>query len=431
MELEKGNFVYIFCHMMEGAHYSYIDAFTINEYLGENFDKRDEHVFIVNDGFILIEEYFNMLLQNIESKKNKYNITFIFTEDLYQFICNNNISLKNLVDRLETLRKKGICLPSIHFMYSIGTKEYVRYDSLKKLMLDGTLVYPYDMDKIRHLENGDYYIKHGLSSSGKGNYTLHGNGKYLTKILDTKKEIIKHITNGEIDKVKEIRRSLENEYKLEPEIIGMLFDNRDICSDYAIIQRFTDLFEKCYEWKFFVLKDKIIGLANNNRVSDITIELKKNEESTLNKNIFSFVKKVIDIINEIFSAEYFFARIDITITCYNDDNKKSDDIFNDYIFGNRNDFKIYLNEIEPLGCGLKDKAICLYEKDDNVKITTGIKSCIYGIIGDEIARIAGLSRKNNMMVDELNTKISNDKNFYRKYKKYKNKYLNLKRIYQI
>ncbi len=133
-------------------------------------------------------------------------------------------------------------------------------------------------------------------------------------------------------------------------------DDYVVCDDYTIIQKYTRLYGKCNEYKFSVLNDKIIC------VSSIPPSETINYEDEINPHILKFVMDVVEIIKRKW-PNYFYVRIDIMIEC----NKRDPSA----ILYTSSDItpNMYLNEIEPLGSGLK--RFCLNIESNKIKEPTG------------------------------------------------------------
>lgn len=412
----------------EVFHYSLEDVRKVQDILGNHYGPNNEYVEVSSIEHFFLTDEIRFKKKYDEFKKYEKNI-FYFIFDVYQLICTDNIDPDNILHKLYKLEEIGTIVPSINFMYLVGTKKYVVYENFRKMMLENTLIYPDDKNEILSLKSGKYIIKHGLSSNNVGNYEFNGNGKQIVNILENiKKNILlnKLGYHEEINKniSKHLEKFLEN---MGPADIHKALTPVLICSEFAIVQRYSDLYERCSEWRFFVLNDKIIGLyCSKANVIDTAIIQKG---LRLNKKIYEFIKNVIREVKKISSDNYFFVRIDITLKC---DSKKfdSDYIYSNYIFRDREDFKIYLNEIEPLGSGLKARAGKINDNGEFAEYVANSKEghIIEGIVEEMIKTIDNLSKQLEQNEPTYDTNIIT--NLYDKYVKYKNKYLALKNALQ-
>ncbi|GAG15393.1 unnamed protein product [marine sediment metagenome] len=171
-----------------------------------------------------------------------------------------------------------------------------------------------------------------------------------------------------------------------------------MCDDYTIVQKYSRLYNYCHEFKFSVLNDKIICIDTTPaRHKDPLITI--NYENEINPYLLQYVRYVIGIIKRKW-PNYFYVRIDIMVDCIDPDAVL-------YRFP-----KIYLNEIEPLGSGLK--AFCLNIEDNKIKRPTGTRMNLYGdesvqvLIADGLVKIieskliGGRKQKKYRLVKNIN-----------------------------
>jgi len=255
-------------------------------------------------------------------------------------------ALKNIVGSYRTI-------PSIKYMNDMGTKKYANFT--KQYMLDGTLVYPDDIDKIAKLSaDTEYIIKLGMTSNSEGLKILTGDKlmKYIYEVEDSYFNI--DMENG-------------NENKC------------DCCNFTAIVQKNVDLYKRCSEYRFMVLWGKIIGIYYN------TNNKKTERIVSLNDKIYKYVHKMIDVIQKEYGDDYFFARIDIVTECDDTiDNKYTSETVFDKDF----DGGIYLNEIEPLGSGKKVESFPLIDNGQTcIGLTTSIATYIYDTIQTSLVKL--------------------------------------------
>ena len=136
------------------------------------------------------------------------------------------------------------------------------------------------------------------------------------------------------------------------------YDRFTVCDDYTIVQKVSDLYKNCHEFKFAVLNDKIICVVSDKHFETI------NYEDDINPHILKFVREVIALVKRKW-PDYFYVRIDVMIECNPAD---KDRILHDP--DTSNILNIYLNEIEPLGSGMK--RFCNNIENDKIKKPTGI-----------------------------------------------------------
>jgi len=339
--------------------------------------KVDELVFANQNDF---EKFLNTI--NI----NENNL-FVFISDIYQIVCIKKLPISDLEYRLNELKKYGKIVPSIDFMHSTGTKEYAIVPEIRKLLLPGTVFYPAEIDKIKNLPTDNYIYKYGLSSASKGIQIVSGDGNAIMQnIINTEHELF--------------------------------------CSEFITIQKISTLFNKCYEWRFIVFQDKIYSMvASGATLGKFFRTLQDNIGKKLNSKIYGFIKNLINIIKEKISTEYFYARIDLTLECNKSDIIKltTDEILSENFNGN-----IYLNEIEPLGSGLKNFIFVYFEDDGNsATVHTVDEEETQKILYQQISYALFDMAKSNKIIQSG----GQYKNMYfNKYLKYKNKYIELKSL---
>lgn len=288
-----------------------------------------------------------------------------------------SVGPQNLRNALNDLVKTEVrVLPNIDFMHDVGTKVYARH--MKHFMLPNTYIYPDDNDQFSELKDDKTYIvKAGTTSSSRG---------------------ILYITGSSMKK--KFRRS---NIKLD-KAIDELSGTTDCQDRIYIIQPYNEIYEYCHEFRFMVLRDKIIGLADP-REYRYNNELKITRDNVLNKHIYEFLQKVIFHVSDKYT-DYLYMRIDVIIECgsrgvkhdeYGQDlPSKPNDI--DIIFTTDSlAGKIWLNEIEPLGSGHKSRnPILFYDtgKEALIKEVNGSENDIFSSICYQTNRlISGLDNK--------------------------------------
>ena len=280
---------------------------------------------------------------------------FVFLADIYNY---TEKTIDKRIEIIEQLKQSGKIIPDADFFYNIGSKRYVLDKIFRDYMLPGTMVYENNLEEIKKLMEAktEYIFKPGYSSSGKNVSSC-----YIFNIHDR----ISQLTTGNI----------------------------------AIIQKTTMLYKWCIEFKFIILEDKIICI-NFSGPLDKTINFLINTYRNRNPEKKEIIKKIMDIenttmtktkklytinqhtttislqqidskiieyVNNIIQLiksrwpDYFYARIDIIIDC----GIGRDAI--DILF-NLGDRKIYLNEIEPLGSGMRSECI-LCDDEHNIQLS--------------------------------------------------------------
>jgi hypothetical protein len=348
----------------------------------------------VKDNFLNDDDKFQTFLKQLDNTTNNY---FVFDSDVYQNICvsdpfefKHNIIKLNISDfnkRILDLQNYGKLIPSFEFMYSTGTKEYAAIPEITNLMIPGTKIYPRDVNEIKNLPTDKYIIKYGLSSSNFGVENLEGTGQ----------DVIDNIQSNK---------------------------NARKCSEFVIIQKQSNLFTKCSEWRFMVLQDKIVALrptnTNFNLVHAIIKAYKVGADNKkLNSKIYYFIKNIVNLIKEKISKDYFFARIDLVFEC----SKSGDviDVLMDDVLSENFSGNIYLNEIEPLGSGLKSEVfIGVTDNGQNAITLLDFPKTVYNWISDALINIVS---DNKSQVGGINKSL-----YLNKYLKYKSKYLKLKSL---
>ncbi len=176
------------------------------------------------------------------------NIIIIYSE-LFEGICDldDPDEADRILDAIMAISKMGRVMPSVDFIYDTGSKKYALNDIFKSKMLPDTYVYPNDEKIISKLPKSNYLMKYGYTGESKGvKIANNANGKDIIKEL----EIVRDMT---VD-------NKPNNFK----------DQGVACRDnIAIVQPLSNLYNKCYELRFGVLNDDIIGLkiANINMIT--------------------------------------------------------------------------------------------------------------------------------------------------------------------
>ena len=300
----------------------------------------------------------------------------------YSELMGYSIGPKQLRDILKSYREKGVeTIPDIDFMHDVGTKEYVRH--MKHFMLPETFVYPDDKDILEKslIPDLTYVVKSGMTSSGQGVQSKVGS------------EVVKLLENYTPYSFR--LRSSHKSIGGDDFILDKDFDKyneveNDCTSRIFIIQPKNAIYNRCHEFRFFVLRDKIIGVADprGERVEKIY-----KSGTILNKDIYDYIHKVISHISERYN-NYLFMRVDIIMECgYFPPEDLKDDYSNwsfypgnipekslpprpeniDILFSDEDlKDKMWLNEIEPLGSGHKARSpVTLYDTDKSAVVIYG------------------------------------------------------------
>lgn len=278
-------------------------------------------------------------------------------------------SPKTLMGRLRELQKYGTIIPEVDFMYTTGSKYYVADPDFGQLMLRPTLTFPTQTELIQELPDDKYILKKGFVSSSYGNFFYEGPGN---KIPDA----IKMINTGGMRDIDPDYHEFQEKYETEGFkllLSDYTYGRLTICDDYTIVQKVSDLYKKCHEFKFGILNDKIICVVSDKRFETI------NYEDEINPHILKFVREVIALIKRKW-PNYLYVRIDIMVVCNPDD---KDAILYDKGTGSIPTIApvIYLNEIEPLGSGLK--GMCNNIEDDKIKRPIDTSAYTINLYGDE------------------------------------------------
>ena len=255
---------------------------------------------------------------------------------------------KKLKDILHSLVDRGYeVLPNIDFMHDVGTKEYARH--MKQFMFPETYIFPDEVDLIKQLPPDKLYaVKSGMTSSKKGVIIAIGH-KIMSAIRDMSCADMRDqtlITDAEID---QYNKSIN-----------------DCTSRIFIIQPNNDIYKRCHEYRFMVLRDKIIGLADpRSGRSNLYPDVKSGHK--LNQDIYNFIHKIIKHVSSRY-VNYIYMRVDIIMECDNNTHDLPKDI--DIIFSPQLlEGKIWLNEIEPLGSGHKGRyPTTLYDTGVDAKL---------------------------------------------------------------
>lgn len=378
--------VYGFIRDDMGAHYSNDDFGQYNKYIEGKLGITIQRVGLSENIYNNFEDFVGKIAGEAASGKN---IFFIFIADVFFAPCEKIEDYSYFVDltddemrlverwndqgkykqkkiivykrdskhspdeikrKLEELQRYGTIIPEIDFMYSTGSKYYVVDPDLNKLMLQPTLTFPIDNNKIDVLPDGEYILKKGFASSNFGNTYYEGSGDKLVQAINI-------VNNKGMRAVKPSYLKLEKE-KQEFQLWRATYHEYIVCDDYTIVQPKSDLYANCHEFKFGVLDDKIICVTSDKHFETI------NYENEINPHILQFVRNIIDIVKRKW-PKYFYVRIDIMVECNPAD---KDAILHDTGTGPAP--AIYLNEIEPLGSGLK--RLCNNIDDNKIKKPTGI-----------------------------------------------------------
>ena len=273
-----------------------------------------------------------------------------------------SIGPKQLKDILHSMLNKGYeVFPNIDFMHDVGTKEYVRH--MKHFMFPETYIFPEDFDQIKQLEPKSMYaVKSGMTSSGTGVKIVNGDEIMSAISIMSRIRGRTFITDADID--------LYNKTK------------DDCTSRIFIIQPNNDIYKRCYEYRFMVLRDKIIAVADPRKRREKECPDVESGHK-LNQDIYNFIHKVIKHVSARY-VNYIYMRVDIIIECSNYITKTvgysgffedteyvyPEDI--DIIFSSQSlEGKIWLNEIEPLGSGHKGHdPVTLYDTGVEAQLLT-------------------------------------------------------------
>lgn len=355
-------------------------------------------------------DFDNRLNKLVDFETNNIRVFFV-TYDIFQETCRQiqytNVDISGsfiglihtvLKQKLDDMANKNIMIPSVNFMFACATKTYTTY--FKQYMIQPTLVYPADIEQINTVKEQKYIIKPGLSSN---NMNIVRNVE-KSMILDTAKEIMHKFNNNCPDNI-------------------------------LLIQPMTDLYDKCFEYRFMVCNDKIIGFAITETRHTMTHNNENFNNKKLSTKVYTFLKTVIKDINKYY-PNYFYARIDIILECsiQKDTNvyTYSHPIFDDSFKGT-----IYLNELEPLGSGLKYNISCAFTDDEQSatvinsfnKDSTNTDYLIQTTDGKQINLNEWIYY---CIIKELYSKLNHHtqiggsyNNYKQKYYKYKAKYMKL------
>ena len=298
-----------------------------------------------------------------------------------------SIGPKQLKNILKNYKNKGVeTIPDIDFMHDVGTKEYVRH--MKHFMLPDTFVYPDDKDILEKSLIPDliYVVKSGMTSSGKGVKKVIGSEVIKTIEFYAAYSFKYRSIHKPIGIVEDESLGKSEIYSISDEVFDKYNEVENDCtSRIFIIQPSNRLYDHCYEYRFFVLRDKIIGVADP-RGEFVYKDYKSG--TIMNKDIYDYIHKVISHVSERYN-NYLFMRVDIIIDCgYLQREKPKKDFLSgniisyiplpeniDILFSNDDlKDKIWLNEIEPLGSGHKARGpITLYDTDKSAVVFHGKK----------------------------------------------------------
>lgn len=338
--------IYYFYNEKNKHHYS--DTDVVN--LGLVGEYNAKPIQILFDDVYKLKNQSTFILELISNVKEGITNYFVFLADIYNY--DDTIDPKDIQFIIDKLNEIGIVIPDKNFMYSTGSKEYAR--DFKDVMLEGTLISPDDNNIIKtqiDLER-DIVYKPGFSSGSKWR------NKYNN---------VKQIFAG---------------------------DNNP--TEFAIIQPDnSELYNNCHEFRFFVLDDEIVGVTvNKNHIFNKIKAKIKDGYAKININLINFIKNIMNRIKDKWE-NYFYARVDVIVKC--DKKDPLNVLFDD------TKIQVYLNEIEPLGSGLKDK--CLDVTDNSFTksgLINGEKSEIYKKLTDKLKTISTTHLEERK--DEINTK---------------------------
>ena len=385
MEWQKKCTVYFIGKIDQHNHYSQYDITRIKE----SFNKYPNIAIELVDDFMFGDtDKYNNFIEQVKKTQNNF---FIFNSDVYQNVCIYGLDITDLNHKIMSLKNYGVMIPPHEFMVSIGTKEYAIIPELVAMMIPGTIFYPRDSEIIKKLPDNAYVLKYGLSSGNLGCKDIQGNGESVLETINSNKT---------------------GPYK------------NILCSNFIIIQPHTNLFERCSEWRFFVLQDKIISLhATSKRIPSFYRGCMSAGGKKMNSRVYDFIKRVVNNIKEKISKDYFFARIDLTLEC---SSVEPGEVLSNNIFGDNFTGQIYLNEIEPLGSGKKmDVLLQIFDDGREAVLNKIIDDELHYELYNSISKsLLEIINKNNL-VGGSNNKLS-DSTYFKKYIKYKNKYLALR-----
>jgi len=420
--------VKVYCVINEifQGHYSLIDA----DYYQSRFDEWGTGIVMKRFNKNKIDE----LVKQVTEDYNKGFACFvIFAADPFNNICSNG---ENASDKLimNLIRLYNICtvIPDIDMLINIGSKRYVADVQFNQLMLPGTVTYSgnNDINNINEILNLplDYYImKQGYSGSGSEFYSWRRSNYQNKYMFIRSSETVLKPRNMEKVNGEQILLDLQDKFNnrianIKSKRESDVFDEGDnvTCNDFFIIQKYTDLFQHCHEFKFSVVQFPIINNSSNNssnanNVSSNSSNVNGNNNANnsnvnnsnnrvqyedkivciytsniqsisstkkyiteldelppINQNIIDFVYRVVDIVKTKW-RNYTYLRVDIVCEC--DPDNKYDILFS------QQKVNIYLNEIEHLGSGVKGKCSPIHDKQINIY---SYETNEYGYVYDNI-----------------------------------------------
>lgn len=398
----KYNKVKVYCVINErtGRHYSLNDS----ESYQDKFTKW-------NTGIILQmfdKNKIDDLMKQVMSDKNNGFICFvIFSADPFNNICNLGENAPNiLINKLIRLYTLCTVIPDIDMLISIGSKSYVADKEFNDLMLPNTLTYPGNEEKIKNLPLDHYIMKQGYSGSASEFYSWQYDSKTNKQSFYRSFRTVLKLSELKPATGEEIYIALKEKYETRKRIIeerrsSKFFDESDTvpCNNFFIIQKYSELFKNCHEFKFSVVqvpvidinknvlkdsfgriifKDEIICIHTSNIriISNFNKYLSEHGElPPINQHIINFINNVVNIVKRKW-RNYVYLRVDIICEC--DSENKYDvlfsqnsekDLFSPKIYPTEKDVfspKIYLNEIEHLGSGLKNDCTTIDDKQINL-----------------------------------------------------------------